>query len=264
MSDFPMTSTGRRATRGRPFRGRGHGISPARARPQPASSPVKTTTTQINNRADRATSENPAPVVPARLDPTVAAINEVSARTSTGTEAELARQLGLVTPQNNESDTTEVAIAINNTPTVDSASLLTSDSTEATEPEDGVFVAIIKHRVNHDDFTVRVRVQWPNGTLGPWMDERDESHGGREHATGLDEYHVFAILDSRGGAGKNRMFLCQWVGYPNEPEQNTWEPATKVKSIAQTIHEEWLEEAKEKNKGLAKKGTAKKKADNKA
>ncbi|CAG7566174.1 unnamed protein product [Fusarium equiseti] len=244
MSDFPMTSTGRKATRGRSFRGRGHGISPARPRPQPASSPVKTTPVQINNRGDRAASEKPAPVVPARLNPIVATIDEVSARTSTGTEAELARQLGLVTPQNNESGTADVAVALENTAAINNVPPPASDSTEATEPEDGAFGAIIKHRVNHADFTVRVR----------------ESHGGRERATGLDEYHVFTILDSRGSAGKNRKLLCQWVGYPNDPEQNTWEPETKVRSIAETIHDEWLDEMKKKNKGRAKKGTAKTKS----
>jgi len=125
------------------------------------------------DRADRAASEKPAPVVPARLDPTVATIDEVSARTSTGTEAELARQLGLVTPQNNESVTAEVAVALGNTTAINNAPPPASDSTEATEPGDGDFGAIIKHRVNHADFTVRVRVQWPNGNGGPWMDERD-------------------------------------------------------------------------------------------
>ncbi|KAH7174397.1 uncharacterized protein B0J16DRAFT_375264 [Fusarium flagelliforme] len=250
MSDFPMTSTGRRATRGRPFRGHGHGISPGRPRPQPASSPVKVTPAQNNSCAGRAASEKPAsgvpsPGVPARLDPTVATIDEVSARTSTGTEAELARQLGLVTPQNDQSLTAEVSVPINTTAAVGSAPPPASDSTEGTEPEDGAFGAIIKHRVNHDDSTIR------------------EGLGGREQATGLDEYHVFAILDSRGSAGKYRKLLCQWVGYPNEPEQNTWELETKVRSIAETIHDEWLEEMKKKNKGRAKKGTAKSKAKNK-
>jgi len=54
--------------------------------------------------------------------------------------------------------------------------------------------------------------------------------------------------------------LCQWVGYPNEPEQNTWEPETKVRSIAETIHDEWLEEMKKKTKGRVKKGTARSKS----
>ena len=70
--------------------------------------------------------------------------------------------------------------------------------------------------------------------------------------------------------------MCQWVGYPDEPEQNTWEPETKVRDIAQTIHDEWLEEMQKMKenkgptkkgpakKGVVKKGTAKSKAKNKA
>ena len=129
-------------------------------------------------RVDRAASEKPAsgvpsPGVPARLDTSVAAIDEASVRTSTGTEAELARQLGLVTPQNDQSLLAgPPAITINNFAPSDNAPPPASDS-EATEPEDSIFGAIIKHRVNHVDRTVRIRVQWPNGTIGPWMDERD-------------------------------------------------------------------------------------------
>ena len=125
------------------------------------------------DRVDRAASEKPASGVPARLDTSVATINEVSGRTSTGTEAELARQLGLVTPQNDPSSFAGVAAAIANVAAISNPPPPASDSTEGTEPEDGVFAAIIKHRVNRVDSTVRIRPQWPNGTGGPWMDERD-------------------------------------------------------------------------------------------
>ncbi|KAF5025064.1 hypothetical protein F66182_2833 [Fusarium sp. NRRL 66182] len=57
--------------------------------------------------------------------------------------------------------------------------------------------------------------------------------GGRQHATRLNKWHVFKILEHHetDNPGKPE-YYCQWVGYTNNKDNMTWEPFDKVISIA--------------------------------
>ncbi|KAM0467559.1 hypothetical protein ACHAP7_011831 [Fusarium lateritium] len=89
---------------------------------------------------------------------------------------------------------------------------------------------------------VELYVSWDDG-LDEWVTEtevQDRNRGGRNAATQLDVFHVYAIIDERK-SGRGNLYLCQWVGYAADDEENlSWEPASKVKRIARNAYYEWI------------------------
>jgi hypothetical protein len=109
-------------------------------------------------------------------------------------------------------------------------------------PEDNIYEidSITAHRVNKELSTVELFVEWVGTTS--WEPERElqmqvpnlifeywEGQGGREKATGLQEFHVFRILDSTNDPATYRV---QWVGYPDTPKDTTWESKALLRRVA--------------------------------
>lgn len=109
--------------------------------------------------------------------------------------------------------------------------------------DDNVFEIerLASHRVNKDTSTVDFFVQWV-GTATSWEPERElqlqvpdlvfeywEALGGREKATGLEEFHVFRILESTVDPPQYRV---QWVGYRDTPADTTWESRALLRRVA--------------------------------
>ncbi|KAM0230386.1 hypothetical protein ACHAP5_011389 [Fusarium lateritium] len=89
---------------------------------------------------------------------------------------------------------------------------------------------------------VELYVSWDDG-LDEWVTEtevQDRNRGGRDAATQLDVFHIYAIIDERK-SGRGTLFKCQWVGYEADDVNNlSWEPASKVKRIARNAYYEWM------------------------
>ncbi|KAI9150437.1 hypothetical protein HJFPF1_10203 [Paramyrothecium foliicola] len=113
----------------------------------------------------------------------------------------------------------------------------------AASSEDAVFEIerLATHRVNKETSTVDFYVEWV-GTATSWEPERElqsqvpdlvfeywDAQGGREKATGLEEFHVFRILDS---AVDPPSYRVQWVGYRDTPADTTWEPRSLLRRVA--------------------------------
>jgi hypothetical protein len=109
--------------------------------------------------------------------------------------------------------------------------------------EDNVFEIdrLATHRVNKESSTVDFYVEWV-GTATSWEPERElqaqvpdlvfeywDAQGGREKATGLEEFHVFRILDSTVDPLSYRI---QWVGYRDTPADTTWEKRSLLQKVA--------------------------------
>ncbi|KAF5648603.1 hypothetical protein F52700_919 [Fusarium sp. NRRL 52700] len=108
---------------------------------------------------------------------------------------------------------------------------------------------IVRHRVNRQENTIDLFIQWSDDSPRSWEPEEFlqridsealytywEDRGGREEVTGLEEHHVFKVKAK--GWNKGKLFYdCQWVGYP--PEENTWEPASKIMRIAPAAVADW-------------------------
>ncbi|KAM0344804.1 hypothetical protein ACHAPU_007180 [Fusarium lateritium] len=113
----------------------------------------------------------------------------------------------------------------------------------------GIEVEIVHHDVCKSQNNVYLWIEWrdPIGGLhsAGRYDEADiqdvnpdivydywEKQGGREEATCLELFHVFAILaESRG------RYLIQWVGY--NKSECTWEPTKKVDDICPRAVIKW-------------------------
>ncbi|KAH6949535.1 hypothetical protein DER45DRAFT_649934 [Fusarium avenaceum] len=104
--------------------------------------------------------------------------------------------------------------------------------------------SILSHTLHNETFTVDLEIKWTDGdtTTEPEASmQRDvpnlvlkywEELGGRDQATGFDEWHVFEIHDHHY-INKHREYLVQWVGFP--ADDCTWEPAEKLADIAPGI-----------------------------
>lgn len=64
-------------------------------------------------------------------------------------------------------------------------------------------------------------------------------NGGRDAATGLEYYHVFALTKHRGQAG-HRDFWVQWVGF--DEDEGEWKSEEVLRDEAEGYVEEYLEE----------------------
>ncbi|KAL4731550.1 hypothetical protein ACLX1H_000521 [Fusarium chlamydosporum] len=198
---------------------RGNGTS---SRPQSTSSPLRNVTAWAEDVAahERAASEKSARAAPLSPATVTAAI-----------DAELAGY-GLYLPDSPEG---------NNENENDASSSLSSD-------DELSITAITEHEVNFATSTVKLNLKWSDGDRS-WEEERHANLGGRDRATGLDEYHIFAILRETGSRKKKtKKLLCQWVGYPDADGPNSWEPEAKVQKIAEGVYNEWVDEKKKHTK----------------
>ncbi|KAL9561179.1 hypothetical protein ACKAV7_014534 [Fusarium commune] len=122
------------------------------------------------------------------------------------------------------------------------------NATEKIDPDFEKDVAIgefIGHRVDTENSTVDIRVEWQDGETtweSEWsLQERVpalvfkywEKLDGRDAATNLDTYHVFKILKRAPPSDKlgnsQHMYQVQWVGY--RPAESTWEHESKLRTI---------------------------------
>ncbi|CAF3503750.1 unnamed protein product [Fusarium graminearum] len=113
--------------------------------------------------------------------------------------------------------------------------------------------SIVKHEINTTTCTVELNTMWSNGKCS-WASELDvqksmpdiESLGGRDKATGLNSYHIFAIIgENHSNPNRATRLLCQWVGFPNEHGSLTWEPKVKVRKVAPGAYAEWYNKKNE-------------------
>ncbi|KAF4454986.1 hypothetical protein FALBO_15725 [Fusarium albosuccineum] len=103
-------------------------------------------------------------------------------------------------------------------------------------------VRFMSHRINRKDSTVTIEVLWKGGGI-TFEDEYDlhaqvpcllfdywKKLEGRDHATGLEEYHVFKIIKCEDRHVNNKLrhgYMVEWVGFPST--EVTWEYAYKIK-----------------------------------
>ncbi|KFA72572.1 hypothetical protein S40288_06864 [Stachybotrys chartarum IBT 40288] len=128
------------------------------------------------------------------------------------------------------------------------------------EKIDGVFEIdrLASHRVNKAASTVDFEVVWVDAGTS-WETERElqqqvpklvfdywADKGGRDKVTGLEEYHVFRILEQ-----ERRTYRVQWVGYRATAVDTTWESKELLERIAPGSLREWEAQSGKKASAVA-------------
>ncbi|KAH7313747.1 hypothetical protein B0I35DRAFT_410702 [Stachybotrys elegans] len=116
---------------------------------------------------------------------------------------------------------------------------------------------IAAHRVNKETSTVDFKVEWVDAGTS-WESERElqlqvpklvlaywDALGGRDKATGLEEYHVLRIIDSE--STRPPTYRVQWVGYRATMADTTWESKELLERIAPASLRQF--EAEKKKRG---------------
>ncbi|KAJ4138604.1 hypothetical protein NW768_002454 [Fusarium equiseti] len=88
------------------------------------------------------------------------------------------------------------------------------------------------------DYTVRLELRLAGGLRISMPERRRSFNGGRASATGLDKWHVFAVLAHRRNQTTGVMeYKLQWEGYPKK--DFTWEDAIDLELWSPILKEEY-------------------------
>lgn len=116
--------------------------------------------------------------------------------------------------------------------------------------------SIRSHQLDNETFTVDLEIQWTNGDITiedeafmqRWIPDLLFKYwgdlGGRDQATGFDQWHVFKIHE-HCYVNKVREYLVQWVGFCEN--DCTWEPEAKLADIAPYVKAKYDRAKKLKN-----------------
>ncbi|KAK5996513.1 hypothetical protein PT974_01848 [Cladobotryum mycophilum] len=137
-----------------------------------------------------------------------------------------------------------------------------SNNHEGAEAKEIAIEEFQNHRVDKKFSLVDIQVRWENNEI-TWESEYFlqcevpklvydywAERGGRQTATGLDEYHVFKLLKRRRIPPS---YLVQWVGYRATAADTTWESKKLLQKISPKLLEDFESDLASKSSAPSKK-----------